>query len=76
VFTDDEYDEFYKASNNDWEKYLSMKRFKTESDVGFKVLLFVSKRGLYNLFEPKKKFKKSNFMFDVFLSWTTVKNLF
>jgi HSP90 family molecular chaperone len=45
-----------------------MKHFRKESGVDFKVLLFVSKRALYDLFEPKKKFNKSNFMFDVFLS--------
>jgi molecular chaperone HtpG len=66
--TDHEYSEIYKALTNDYEKHLAMKHFKTEGSVGFTVLLFVSKRVFDDLFEPKKKFKKSNFMFDVFLS--------
>jgi HSP90 family molecular chaperone len=45
-----------------------VKRFRTEGGVGFKVILFVSKRALYDLFKPKKKFNKSNFIFNVFLS--------
>jgi hypothetical protein len=52
-----------------------VKHFRIEGDVGFTVLLFVSKRALCDLFKPKKKFKKSNFMFDVFLSWTAGMNL-
>jgi molecular chaperone HtpG len=64
---DDKYNEFYKALINDYEKHLAVKQFRTECGVGFTVLLlFVSKRALYDLFEPKTKFKKSNFMFDVF----------
>jgi molecular chaperone HtpG len=53
---------------NDYEKYLAVKHFRTEGGVGFKVLLFTSKRAIYDLFEPKKKFNKSNFVSDVFLS--------
>jgi molecular chaperone HtpG len=64
----DEYDEFYKVLTNDYEKHLAVKRFKTEGDVVFTVLLFVSKCALYDLFELKKKFNKSNFVFDAFLS--------
>jgi molecular chaperone HtpG len=66
--TDGEYGEFYKVLINDWEKHLAMKRFRTEGGFGFTVILFILKRVLYDLFESKKKFKKSNFMFDVFLS--------
>jgi molecular chaperone HtpG len=61
--TNDEYGEFYKELTNNYEKH-----FRTEGSVGFTVFLFVSKRALYDFFEPKKKFNKSNFMFDVFLS--------
>jgi HSP90 family molecular chaperone len=67
--------EFYKALTNDWEKYLDVKLFRTEDGVGFEVLLFISKCALYDLFEPKK-FNKSNFMFIVFLLWTTAMILF
>jgi molecular chaperone HtpG len=42
---------------NDHEKHLASKHFKTESDVDFTVLLFVSKRALYDLFETKKILK-------------------
>jgi molecular chaperone HtpG len=55
---DDEHGEFYKSLINDYEKHLSVKGFKTEGNVVFTVLLFVSKRALYDLFEPKKKFNK------------------
>jgi molecular chaperone HtpG len=43
---------------NDCEKHLAVKHFRTEGDVGFTILLFVSKRATYDLFEPKKKFKQ------------------
>jgi molecular chaperone HtpG len=66
--TDDEYGEFYKSLINYYEKYLLVKDFRTEGNIVFTILLFVSKHALYDLFEPKKKFNKSNFMFDVFLS--------
>jgi HSP90 family molecular chaperone len=65
---DDRYGKFYKALTNDYERYLAVNHFKTEVGVDFIVLLFVSKRVLYDLFEPKKKFNKSNFMSNVFLS--------
>jgi HSP90 family molecular chaperone len=45
-----------------------VKHFRAEGGVGFKVLLLVSKRALYGIFKPKKKFNKSNFMLNVFLS--------
>jgi HSP90 family molecular chaperone len=45
-----------------------VKRFRTDGDVGFTVLLFISKRALYDLFEPKKEFDKINFIFVAFLS--------
>jgi HSP90 family molecular chaperone len=35
-----------------------VKRFRTEGGVGFTVLLFVSKRAFYDLFEHKKKYNK------------------
>jgi hypothetical protein len=44
-----------------------VKHFRTEGDVGFTVLIVVSKLALYDLFELKKKFNKSNFIFDMFL---------
>jgi HSP90 family molecular chaperone len=54
---DEEYDEFYKALTNVYQKHLLVEYFITECDVGFIVLLFVSKYVPYDLFEPKKKFK-------------------
>jgi hypothetical protein len=43
-----------------------VKRFRTKGEVGFEILRFASKHALYDLFEPKMKFSKSNFMFNVF----------
>jgi molecular chaperone HtpG len=54
----DENDEFYEALTNDWVKHHAVKHFRTESGVIFTVLLFVSKRDFYDLFEPKEKFYK------------------
>jgi molecular chaperone HtpG len=51
--TNDEYGEFYKSLTNDYEKHLSVKHFRTEGDVVFKVLLFAS-NVLFNLFGPKR----------------------
>jgi HSP90 family molecular chaperone len=74
--TDDKHVEFCKVLIKDNEKHLSVKYFGADGGVGFTILLFVSKRTLYDLFETKKKFKKSNFMFDLFLTWITAKSLF
>jgi molecular chaperone HtpG len=53
---DEMYDEFYKALTNVYQKHLLVEHFRTKCDVGFIILLFVSKYAPYDLFEPKKKF--------------------
>jgi molecular chaperone HtpG len=51
---DDKYGKFYKVLTNNREKHLEAKQFKTEVDVNFTVLHFVTKRAPYDPFETNK----------------------
>ncbi|KAI5192286.1 molecular chaperone HtpG [Nematocida sp. AWRm77] len=53
--TEEEYESFYKAFTNDWEKYFAVNHSFVEGEVDIQTLLFIQNRPPFNMFEKKKK---------------------
>ncbi|KAI5191704.1 molecular chaperone HtpG [Nematocida minor] len=55
TITEQEYEDFYKALTNDWEKHFAVSHSRIESDFNLQILLFLQNRQPFNMFEKGKK---------------------
>lgn len=55
TITEEEYEEFYKAFTNDWEKHFAVSHSFIESGFNLQILLFLQNRQPFNMFEKGKK---------------------